>query len=52
MSTTTASSSLLEELLVDFDDIFSELHGLPPSRSRDHIITLVPGVPPVAIRPY
>jgi hypothetical protein len=25
---------------------------LPPPRSRDHSITLVPGVPPVAVRPY
>lgn len=52
MSTTTASSSFLEELLVDFDDVFDELHNLPPSRSRDHSITLVPRAPPVAVRPY
>jgi hypothetical protein len=52
VSTTTASSSLLEELLVDFDDVFGEPHGLPPSRSRDHSITLIPRKPPVVIRPY
>jgi hypothetical protein len=52
VSTTTASSSLLEELLADFDDVFGEPHGLPPSRSRDHNITLMPGKPPVAVRLY
>jgi hypothetical protein len=45
VSTTTASSSLLE-------DVFGEPHGLPPSRSRDHSITLMSRAPPVAIRPY
>jgi hypothetical protein len=38
--------------LADFDDVFSEPRGLPPPRSRDHSITLVPGAPPVAVRPY
>lgn len=52
VSMTTASSTLLEELLADFDDVFSEPRGLPPQRSRDHSITLVPGAPPVAVRPY
>jgi hypothetical protein len=52
MSTTTASSLLLEELLVDFDDDFDEPHDLPPSRSRDHSITVMPGAPLVAVRPY
>jgi hypothetical protein len=49
VSTTTASSSLLEELLADFNNVFDEPHDLPPSRSRDHSITLMPGAPPVAI---
>lgn len=52
MSATTASSSLLEELLDSFSDVFDEPQGLPPPRSRDHAITLVPGSPPVAVRPY
>jgi hypothetical protein len=52
VSMTTASSSLLEELLVDFDDVFDEPHGLPPSRNHDHNITLMSGAPPVAVRPY
>jgi len=29
-----------------------DAQGLPPPRSRDHAITLVPGSPPVAVRPY
>jgi hypothetical protein len=49
MSMTTASSLLLEELLADFNNVFDEPHDLPPSRSRDHSITLMPGAPPVAI---
>jgi hypothetical protein len=52
VSTTTATSTLLDELLGDFDDIFSEPRGLPPPRSQDHSITLVPRVPPVVVRPY
>jgi hypothetical protein len=51
VSTTTASSSLLEELLADFDDVFGEPHGLPPSCNRDHSITLMSGKPPVVVRP-
>jgi len=47
-----ARSSLLEELLDSFNDVFGELQGLPPPRSQDHTITLVPGSPPVAVRPY
>jgi hypothetical protein len=42
VSTTTASSSLLDELLADFDDVFGEPHGL----------TLMSGKPPMVVRPY
>jgi len=52
VSATTTSSSLLEELLDSFSDVFDEPQGLPPPRSRDHAITLVPGSPPVAVRHY
>ncbi|XP_039815204.1 uncharacterized protein LOC120678111 [Panicum virgatum] len=47
VSATTASSSLLEELLDSFSDVFGEPQGLPQPHSRDHAITLVPGSPPV-----
>jgi hypothetical protein len=43
---------LLEELLREYRDVFTEPQGLPPPRSHDHSITLVSGVPPVAVRPY
>jgi hypothetical protein len=49
---TTATPTLLDELLASFDDIFAELHGLPPLRSRDHDITLVLGSQMVAVHPY
>jgi len=45
---TTASATLLDELL----DSFAEPHGLPPPRSRDHNIILLPGSQPVVVRPY
>ena len=49
---TTASESLLEELLVAFDNVFGEPQGLPPPRGRDHAIVLKPGAQPMAVRPY
>jgi hypothetical protein len=49
---TTASDSLLEELLAGFAAVFSEPTGLPPPRGREHAITLKPGAQPVAVRPY
>ena len=45
---------LLDEILNDFRDVFpNELpHGLPPKRSIDHHIYLLPGVAPISIPPY
>lgn len=40
--TISGMPTLLDELLLSFADIFTELHGLPPLRSG-HAITLVPG---------
>jgi hypothetical protein len=45
------SKNLLERLLAQFADVFSEPQGLPP-RSRDHRIHLLPRAAPVAVRPY
>jgi hypothetical protein len=39
-------------LLEEFGAIFAEPTGMPPPRSRDHRINLLPGSPPVAVRPY
>jgi len=50
--TTTASPSLLDELLASLSAVFAEPQGLPPPHSRDHGITLQPSTPPLAVRPY
>ena len=50
--TTTASPSLLDELLASFGGVFAEPQGLPPPRSHDHGITLQPGAPPATVWPY
>ena len=47
-----ASGTLLDELLVAYDDVFGEPTGLPPPRGRDHAIVLKPGSAPLAVRPY
>jgi len=42
----------LNELLVEFEDLFEEPHSLPPPRPIDHTIALKPGSDPVNIRSY
>ncbi|WVZ96943.1 hypothetical protein U9M48_042522 [Paspalum notatum var. saurae] len=42
----------LVQLLESYVDVFDKPTGLPPSRSCDHAILLVPGASPVRIRPY
>ncbi|KAG6484069.1 hypothetical protein ZIOFF_060863 [Zingiber officinale] len=42
----------LETLLSKFSMIFAEPKGLPPSRSHDHRIPLIPGSAPANVRPY
>ena len=49
---TQTTTSLLDELLESFSDLFAEPSGLPPPRSSDHHIVLQPGSQPVAVRPY
>ena len=43
---------ILNELLVEFEDLFEEPNSLPPPRSIDHTIALKPGSDPVNIRSY
>jgi len=42
----------VEELLQHYNHLFAEPRGLPPARSADHTIPLVPGAQPVKVRPY
>ena len=42
----------MDILLQEYDDIFAEPRGLPPPRHQDHQIHLLPGTPPIAVRPY
>jgi len=48
----TSTDNLMEVLLSDFADIFSETRGLPPQRRHDHRIHLLPDTVTVAVRPY
>jgi hypothetical protein len=43
---------LLPALLNAFAAIFTEPEGMPPPHSRDHGITLLPGLAPMAVHPY
>jgi hypothetical protein len=42
----------VEQVLNEFKDVLTELSELPPHRSYDHSIPLMPGVAPVIARPY
>ena len=49
---TTPVHPSLESLLTEFHDIFNKPEGLPPQRTCDHSIPLLPGAKPPNIRPY
>lgn len=42
----------IQAMLREHSAIFKEPKGLPPQRSFDHSIPLLPGARPVNIRPY
>ena len=42
----------VEALISEFGHLFEEPKGLPPQRSFDHTIPLLPGAKPVNVRPY
>uniref|UniRef100_A0A0E0CZI5 Reverse transcriptase domain-containing protein n=1 Tax=Oryza meridionalis TaxID=40149 RepID=A0A0E0CZI5_9ORYZ len=44
--------SPISDVLTQFQDVFEEPTQLPPSRSCDHTIPLLPGSKPVNVRPY
>ncbi|KAM1132447.1 hypothetical protein FF1_046837 [Malus domestica] len=48
----SAQSTQLHALLADFESLFVLPSQLPPSRSHDHHIPLLPGAKPPNIRPY
>lgn len=47
-----STSSELQQLLEEFQDVFQTPHSLPPARFYDHHIPLLPGAPPVNSKPY
>lgn len=49
---TSLLSQKLQQLLSDFQDIFALPKGLPPPRSFDHRIPLLPNSKPVNVKPY
>lgn len=54
-SDSTELSSLPEELqslIQQFQHLFEPPVGLPPPRACNHVIPLLPGSKPVAVRPY
>ena len=42
---------LVDAVLVDFVDIFTAPHGIPPQHGHEHAIHLLPGSPPVVVWP-
>ncbi|XP_042946134.1 uncharacterized protein LOC122279514 [Carya illinoinensis] len=42
----------VQGILDQFQPVFEEPSGLPPPRSHDHKITLLPGSKPTCVRPY
>jgi hypothetical protein len=47
-----AATDLMPLLLQEFADIFDTPTGLLPPRSLNHMIHLLPGTTPIAVRPY
>ncbi|GJU60642.1 retrotransposable element Tf2 [Tanacetum coccineum] len=46
------SKSQIQTLLKEFETVFDTPKELPPNRSHDHTIPLLPNTPPINIRPY
>ncbi|GJZ42129.1 reverse transcriptase [Tanacetum coccineum] len=52
MEAESSHSKEVETVLKDFESVFDVPKELPPKRTHDHRIPLVPNTPPVNIRPY
>ena len=42
----------VEQLLAEFEDVFLEPKSLPPHRTLDHEINLLPNSVPINVKPY
>lgn len=49
---TAPNTTAIQELLHNYQDVFSDPQTLPPHRAYDHAIPLLPGSMPVNSRPY
>ncbi|KAH0725500.1 hypothetical protein KY284_001365 [Solanum tuberosum] len=52
LESSCTTPSELEVMLKTYEDVFQKPLGLPPPRSQDHKIHLVPGRGPVNVKPY
>ncbi|KAK8983583.1 hypothetical protein V6N11_073987 [Hibiscus sabdariffa] len=48
----STTSACLQPLLEQYKSVIDEPKGLPPQRTQDHAISLIPGAQPVNLRPY
>jgi hypothetical protein len=49
---TTAIPTTVQEIILEFDNLFQAPTELPPSRAFDHPISLLPDTIPINCRPY
>ncbi|GJY94660.1 putative mitochondrial protein [Tanacetum coccineum] len=52
MESVGSVSAEVEQVLTQFDEVFEVPKDLPPQRSHDHQIPLMPNTPPINVRPY
>ncbi|GKA72090.1 gypsy/ty3 retroelement polyprotein [Tanacetum coccineum] len=52
MESVESVSAEVEQVLTQFDEVFKVPKDLPPQRSHDHQIPLMPNTPPINVRPY
>jgi hypothetical protein len=52
LDSTLSVPEIAQSLLDSYQDVFADPKGMPPARSCDHQIPLLPGAQPFSIRPY